>query len=67
MRFLGDLSASAELRDLMGALRGGAFNFRFDGTYTNVAQVPEPGTAALLGGGLLLLGASVARGKRRTG
>jgi autotransporter-associated beta strand protein len=67
LRFIGDLSGNAGFLDLMATLRGGAFGFNFDGTYTNVAQVPEPGTVALLGGGLLLLGASMARGKRRTG
>ena len=66
LRFVGDLSGNAGFLDLMGALRTGygAFSFNFDGTYTNVAQVPEPGTIALLGAGLAMLGAMVRRGKR---
>ena len=65
--FLPDKVGDAGFVDLMGALRSGAgaFSFNFDGTYTNVAQVPEPGTLALLGSGLLLLGAAAGRGKRR--
>ena len=63
LRFVGDLSGDAGFRDLMGALRTGygAFSFNFDGMYTNVAQVPEPGTVALFGAGLTLLGAVVRR------
>jgi hypothetical protein len=69
LRFVGDISGDSGFLALMGMLRTGygAFSYSFDGTYTNVAQVPEPGTVALLGGGLLLLGASVARGKRKAG
>lgn len=67
LRFVGDLSGNAGFLDLMSALRSsaGAFSFNFDGAYTNVAQVPEPGTVALFGAGLLLLGAIAGRGRRR--
>lgn len=67
LRFVGDLSGSTGLLALMGALRTGygAYNVHFDGMYTNVAQVPEPGTVALLGAGLILLGAAVRRNQRR--
>jgi autotransporter-associated beta strand protein len=67
LRFVGDLSGNAGFLDLMSALRSsaGAFSFTFDGAYTNVAQVPEPGTVALFGAGLLLLVAMAKRGKRR--
>jgi hypothetical protein len=67
LRFVGDISGSASFLDLMGALRTGygAFSFNFDGTYTNVAQVPEPGTVALFGAGLMLLVASVRRREHR--
>lgn len=69
LRFIGDISGDSGFLALMGMLRTGygALDYNFDGTYTNVAQVPEPGTVALLGGGLLLLGASMARGKRKAG
>jgi len=67
LRFVGDLSGNAGFLDLMSALRSsaGAFSFNFDGAYTNVAQVPEPGTVALFGAGLLLLMAMAGRGKHR--
>jgi hypothetical protein len=68
LRFVGDLSGNAGFFDLMSALRSsaGAFSFNFDGAYTNVAQVPEPGTVALFGAGLLLVVAMAGRGKRRS-
>jgi autotransporter-associated beta strand protein len=67
LRFVGDLSGNAGFFDLMSALRSsaGAFSFNFDGAYTNVAQVPEPGTVALFGAGLLLVVVMAGRGKRR--
>jgi hypothetical protein len=67
LRFVGDLSGDARFLDLIGALRTGygAFSFNYDGMYTNVAQVPEPGTVALLGAGLILLVATVRRREQR--
>ncbi len=67
LRFVGDISGNAGFLDLMGALRTsyGAFSYNFDGMYTNVAQVPEPGTVALFGAGLILLGAARRQKVRR--
>ena len=67
LRFVGDVSGNFGFLDLMSALRSsaGALSFNFDGAYTNIAQVPEPGTVALFGGGLLLLCAIAGRGQRR--
>ncbi|WP_332879591.1 beta strand repeat-containing protein [Massilia sp. S19_KUP03_FR1] len=67
LRFIGDISGSASFLDLIGALRTsyGAYSFNFDGTYTNVAQVPEPGTVALMGAGLVLLAVRGGRTQRR--
>ena len=67
LRFLGDLHTDAAFLQLMAAtsIGAGAVRYSFDGRYTNVTDVPEPGTAALLAGGLALLGAANARARRR--
>jgi autotransporter-associated beta strand protein len=53
LRFLGDLSADAGFLALVGQTQidGARAAFRFDGTWTGIvraAEVPEPGTLALL-------------------
>jgi hypothetical protein len=57
LRFVGNLETDAAFLALMGAVNSGAVRYSFDGRYTNVSEVPEPGTLALLAGGLALLGA----------
>ena len=65
-RFLGNYSTDANFLTLIGATRidGLAATFKFDGAYTDVTAVPEPGTYAMLMAGLCLLGA-IARRRQR--
>lgn len=63
LRFLGDLQADAAFLQLIGAIGQGNVRYSFDGRYTNVSEVPEPGTLALMAGGLALLGAGARRRK----
>lgn len=64
IRFLGDATSQANFLALVQGLRinGEAVRYSFDGAYTNVAAVPEPGTWALV-----LMGALVVVGSRRRG
>ena len=62
LRFLGDLSGNADFLALIDhtLIDGARATFRFDGAYTDVArvaQVPEPGTLAMLLLALALLAA----------
>lgn len=63
LRFEGDLTHDAAFLALMGetTIDGLAATVHFDGTYTDVTAVPEPANAALLLGGLALLGAVARR------
>jgi autotransporter-associated beta strand protein len=61
LRFLGDFMNDANFQALMRqtAIDNIAVTYRFDGTYTNVfgaSEVPEPGSIALVLGGMGLLG-----------
>ncbi len=64
-RFLGDLSADTDFLNLLSVttINGAPASISFDGTYTNVAPVPEPSTALF---GLALVGLTLAR-RRRAG
>lgn len=66
LRFVGNLGSDASFLELMNSLRGsGAFAFNFDGAFTNITQVPEPGSAALFLGGLGLVAAAVRKKSRQ--
>ena len=53
IRFVGDIETNAAFMQLVAAM--GAVRYSFDGAFTNVAAVPEPGTIALFAAGLALL------------
>jgi len=65
-RFLGDFSGNADFLALMNNtfVDGARVSFRFDGTYTDVARVPEPGTIALMLLSLVVMGALYRRGRQ---
>ena len=66
LRFQGDVTGSADFQRLLAALLidGLHANYRFDGTYTDIAPVPLPSQAWLMSLGLLgIVGA--ARSRRR--
>ncbi len=54
LRFLGDRSGDQSFLNLVDTtlVNGHTAGFMFDGTYTNLTQVPEPGTLALFATGL---------------
>ncbi len=58
LRLLGDYSGDAAFAQLLRAttIDAMAVTYRFDGTYTTVSAVPEPGTWAMLLGGLAVAG-----------
>ncbi len=57
-RLLGDYTGDAAFAQLLRAttIDSLAVTYRFDGTYTNVSAVPEPGAWAMLLGGLAMAG-----------
>jgi hypothetical protein len=65
LRFLGDYAGNAAFAQLMGAttIDSLAVTYSFDGTYTNVSAVPEPGSLAMLFAGLGILAAAGRRNK----
>jgi hypothetical protein len=70
LRFQGDLTGNAGFQALMASLSAGGrgLSFSFDGSYTNIdvaaAQVPEPGSIALVLGGIGMMGVLARRRKR---
>jgi autotransporter-associated beta strand protein len=65
LRFLGDLTDDAAFLALMGGttIDSLAASYRFDGTWTDVTAVPEPGNLALLLAGLGLVAVAAKRRK----
>ena len=63
IRFLGDLAGNSSFQTLIAGMTidGMAVRVRFDGVYTDITAVPEPGSWAMLLAGLVLFGARVRR------
>ena len=63
IRFLGNYSADASFLALLAhtSIDGKKARYRFDGVYTDVTAVPEPGSLALLLVGLVSVGLTVRR------
>ncbi|MBR0565909.1 PEP-CTERM sorting domain-containing protein [Azoarcus sp. L1K30] len=65
-RLTGNLLADADFLALIAntTINGRAAAFWFDGIYTDVGAVPEPGTLSMLFMGIMLLGATTLRSQR---
>jgi hypothetical protein len=65
-RFLGNYSADAGFQQLLAVttVDTHAVTYSFDGIYTNVSAVPEPGSIAMMLGGLGILAAAARRQRK---